>query len=354
MFLIVFCATVVAILALRGWAEGIGLVDRPSSRKTHQGHIPLVGGLAIGVSFAAVSLFVQPFNVYLAALVSALAIVVSTGVADDLRPISPLPRLLLQSAAAAMMVLWAGLVLTDFGDLWGPGSVILGVWAVPVTVFCVVGVMNAMNMIDGMDGLAGGLAAVALLWLSLAAQAAGLERGTGLAFSLLGAVAGFLLFNLPLPWRSRATVFLGDAGSLLLGLLLAWLSVDLSQNSMGKFYAISAVWILGVPIMDTVYVVVRRVARGDNPFRGDRRHVHHTLQYMGLTERQTLGVLLAVSSGLGAIGYFGWYFRVPEYVLSYGFVGVFVLYCVFMQSWKPLFRRLGASRLAAEPRKSNT
>jgi UDP-GlcNAc:undecaprenyl-phosphate GlcNAc-1-phosphate transferase len=344
----------VAILALRGWAQGIGLVDRPSGRKTHQGHVPLVGGLAIAVSFAAISLFVQSFSVYLAALVAAVAMVVATGVADDLRPVSALPRLLCEIAAAVMMALWAGLALTDFGDLWGRGGVALGGWALPVTVFCVVGVMNAMNMIDGMDGLAGGLAAIALLWLCLAARAAGLERGAELAFMLLGAVAGFLLFNLPLPWRRRATVFLGDAGSLLLGLLLAWFSVDLSQNSIGRFYSISAVWILGVPIMDTVYVVLRRLVRGDNPFRGDRRHIHHTLLYMGLTKGQTLAFLLGVSALFGAIGYFGWYFRVPEYVLSYGFVGAFTCYCLLMQSWKALFRRVGAGRLVPEPRKSNS
>ena len=352
MFL-VFLGTVTAVLCLRGWAHRIGLVDRPSSRKTHKGHIPLIGGLGIAAGFVSAALLSDRFGAQLAPLLAVTLLIVATGVVDDLRSIPALPRLLCQIAAALLMVMWAGLVLTDFGDLWGDGDVGLGNWAVPFTVFCVVGVMNAMNLIDGMDGLAGGLAAIALLWLCLGAQAAGLDRTAELAFPLVAAVAGFLLFNLPLPWRRRATVFLGDAGSLLLGLLLAWCSVDLSQNSLGKFYPISAVWILGVPIMDTVYIMLRRLVRGNSPFHGDRRHIHHTLVYMGLSESQTLAVLLSTSAVFGAIGYFGWYFSVPQYVLSYGFVGGFALYCLFMQNWKVMLPRFAARSLPAEAPKSN-
>lgn len=342
--LLSFCGTVAAILALRGWAHRVGLVDRPSSRKTHQGHVPLVGGLAIAAGFLAAVLFAESLRLEQVPLVAATVLVVAIGVVDDLHSVSALSRLLCEVAAAVVMVAWAGVRLSDFGDLWGSGAVGLNGLAFPVTVFCVVGVVNAMNMIDGMDGLAGGLAAVALLWLCLGAQAAGLDRGVALALILLCALGAFLLFNLPLPWRRRGTVFLGDAGSLLLGFLLAWYSVDLSQNSLGKFYAISTVWILGVPILDTVYVMLRRLARGNSPFQADRRHIHHTLVYMGFTQGQTLAILLGVSAVFGAIGYFGWVFRVPEYLLTFGFLGVFGAYCLFMQSWKPLFRALGIQR----------
>jgi UDP-GlcNAc:undecaprenyl-phosphate GlcNAc-1-phosphate transferase len=347
--LLSFCGTVAVILALRGWAHRVGLVDCPSSRKTHQGHVPLVGGLAIAAGFLAAVLFTESLRLELVPLVAAIVLVVAIGVVDDLHPVSALPKLLCQVAAAVVMVVGAGLILTDFGDLWASGNVGLNGLAFPFTVFCVVGVMNAINMIDGMDGLAGGLAAVALLWLCLGAHAAGLDRGVALALILLGALGAFLLFNLPLPWRGRATVFLGDAGSLLLGFLLAWYSVDLSQNSLGKFYAISAVWILGVPILDTVYIMLRRLARGNNPFKGDRRHIHHTMIYMGFTQGQTLAMLLGLSAVFGAIGYFGWFFRVPEYVLTFGFLGVFGVYCLFMQSWKPLFRALGLRKFVPKP-----
>jgi UDP-GlcNAc:undecaprenyl-phosphate/decaprenyl-phosphate GlcNAc-1-phosphate transferase len=350
--LLVFCMTVAAVLALRGWACRTGLVDRPFGRKTHRGEVPLVGGLAIAVSFLAFLLFSTPATVHLAPLLAAILVVVVTGVVDDMHALSAKAKFMGQVAAASLMVGWAGVALMDLGNLWGAGHVTLNGAAFLFTVFCVVGVMNAMNMIDGMDGLAGGIAAVALFWLCLSAQAAGLERGAELACVLLAGVAGFLLFNLRLPWRGRARVFLGDAGSLLLGFLLAWFAVDLTQKGRGDFYAISAVWILGVPLMDTVYIMLHRIARGDSPFKSDRRHIHHTLAHMGFKETQTLAILLVISCVFGAIGYFGWYFRVPEYVLCYAFLGAFGLYCVFMQSWKALFRVLGVRRLQREAAKT--
>jgi UDP-GlcNAc:undecaprenyl-phosphate GlcNAc-1-phosphate transferase len=272
-------------------------------------------------------------------LAMASLLVVVIGMLDDHRPMSPVPRILCQIVAALIMIDGAGLVLNSFGDLLGRGDVRLAGWAVPVTVFCVVGVMNAMNMIDGLDGLAGGIAAVALFWLGLGALSAGLERTTDLAALLYAAVAGFLLFNLPLPWRRRASVFLGDAGSLLLGLVLAWCAVDLTQNAHGKFYPISAVWILGVPLMDTVYAIVRRLFRGCNPLRGDRGHIHHTLVDMGLSQSQALAVLVALSAVYGAIGYFGWYCQVRESVMFCGFLTAFALYCALMATLKPLCRQ---------------
>jgi UDP-GlcNAc:undecaprenyl-phosphate/decaprenyl-phosphate GlcNAc-1-phosphate transferase len=350
--LLAFCMTVAAILALRGWACRIGLVDRPSGRKTHQGEIPLVGGLAIAVGFLAFLLLSAPATVQLAPLIAAVLVVVAVGVVDDLRALSAKAKFLGQVVAALIMTGWAGVAVTDLGNLWGTGDVALNGAALLFAVFCVVGVMNAMNMIDGMDGLAGGIAAVALFWLCLSAHAAGLERGAELACVLLAGVGGFLLFNLRLPGRGRAAVFLGDVGSLLLGFLLAWLAVDLTENGRGEFYPISTVWILGVPIMDTVYIMLRRIARRDSPFRSDRRHIHHTLTYMGFKEAQTLGILVASSGVFGAIGYFGWYFRVPEYVLCYGFLCAFGSYCVFMQNWKVLFRVLGVRKLQREAAKT--
>lgn len=339
--LLSFCATLLAIIALRPWAYAIGLVDRPSSLKLHEGHVPLVGGLGIAVSVLLPSGIAGPIGTPLAA---ASLIVVGIGMLDDLRSVPPLPRLLCQVAAAWIMVDGAHLVLGNLGNLSGGGDIQIGRWAVPLTVFCVVGVMNAMNMIDGLDGLAGGIAAVALLWLGLVAVSAGLDRANQLTGVLFAAVVGFLLFNLPLPWRPRASVFLGDAGSVLLGLMLAWCTVDLTQNAARKLYPISAVWILGVPIMDTVYSIARRLVRGQNPLRGDTRHVHHMLLSMGFSKSQALTVLIGLSIECGAIGYLGWYWHVPESVLFYGFLITFALYCLVMESGKPLLRLIGAGR----------
>src|SRR6185312_16000629 len=143
------------------------------------------------------------------------------------------------------------------------------------------------------------------------------------------------------PWRRHAVVFLGDAGSLFLGFVLVWFAVFISQSASHDFYAISAVWILGVPIMDTVYVMSRRIVRGMSPFAPDRRHVHHTLMYLGFSVSSTTWVLLGISFLFGAIGFAGWYFRVPEYVLTYGFLFAFAVNCIFMQYWRVILPYFG-------------
>ncbi|HEX7953027.1 MAG TPA: hypothetical protein VF523_08190, partial [Burkholderiales bacterium] len=172
--------------------------------------------------------------------------------------------------------------------------------------------------------------------------------------ALGAAIAAFLLFNLRHPWRRHAVVFLGDAGSMFLGFVLVWFSTLITQTAPRNFYAISAVWVLGVPIMDTVYIMLRRAMRGMSPFSPDRRHIHHTLIYIGFSEAQTAALLLAISLVFGAIGFFGWYYRIPEYVLTYGFLVTFAAHCAFMQRWREIFRFLGIRHKNAGGRPATT
>jgi UDP-GlcNAc:undecaprenyl-phosphate GlcNAc-1-phosphate transferase len=211
--------------------------------------------------------------------------------------------------------------------------------------------MNAMNMIDGLDGLAGGIGLIAAAWLGVAAGLCGLFNVAQLLAIFVAAIAAFLIFNLRHPWRRHAAVFLGDAGSMFLGFILVWFAVKISQSAPRDFNAISAVWILGVPIMDTVYVMLGRLLRGLSPFSADRRHVHHTLIYMGLSETKTSWFLLGVSFLFGSIGFVGWLYAIPEYVLTYAFIGLFAVHCVLMQYWRAIFRFFGVGhgRLIVEP-----
>jgi UDP-GlcNAc:undecaprenyl-phosphate GlcNAc-1-phosphate transferase len=335
--LVAFCTTLLFLGALRRAAHRFGLVDRPSFRKTHLGEIPLVGGLAIGGALLT-TCFIQgspsmPF-------VMACIVILATGLFDDLKEFSARSKFLGQLTAAVVMTSWGNLYLFDLGNIFGTGDVILGNWALPFTLFCVIGLMNAMNMIDGLDGLAGGIGLLASGWLCLADTVHSPGGQTGTLCILNAAIAAFLFFNLRHPWRRHAVVFLGDAGSMFLGFVLVWFAVSVTQSTAHDLYPISAVWILGVPIMDTVYLMLRRMVRGKSPFAPDRRHLHHTLIYLGLSETQTSWFLLAASFIFGAVGFAGWYFHVPEYVLTYGFLGAFTSYCVFMQYWRvilPLF-----------------
>lgn len=339
---VAFFSTLLLLVALRRAARRYGLIDKPSARKTHHGDIPVVGGLAIGGAFLATFFVAQaPLTSFLTPFVVACVIVLATGLFDDLNKFSTRSKFLGQLGAAVIMTSWSNLYLVDLGNLWGTGDVLLGNWAIPFTVFCVVGIMNAMNMIDGLDGLAGGIGLVAAVWLCLAAGLSGLFNDLQFLCVFAAAIAAFLLFNLRHPWRRHAVVFLGDAGSMFLGFVLVWFAVDISQSAPRDFYAISAVWILGVPIMDTVYVMLRRLIRGLSPFSADRRHVHHTLIYVGVSETRTAWALLGVSVLFGSVGFFGWFYRLPEYVLTYAFIGTFAVHYGFMQYWREIFKFFG-------------
>ncbi len=340
-----FVGTLCLILLLRKYASGFGLVDAPSGRKTHTGEIPLIGGLAIGTTFILASLTLYSNEPIILPLIVCCLIILVTGVFDDIYELSARNKFVGQGIAAVLMASWAGLSVSNLGDIFGTGDVELGAWAVPFTVFCVIGLINAINMIDGLDGLAGGIAAIAAVWIGIISQIVFPVGYAALLFSLAAAVGGFLVFNLRHPLRKRASVFLGDAGSMFLGFALVWFIIHLTEGSSaaaieggaGNFYPISAVWILGLPIIDTLYLMLRRTIRSGSPFAADRRHIHHTLMYMGLSAATTLWVLLAVSALLGTIGFCGWYFSVPEYVLTIGFIGMFATYCAVMQYWKQMF-----------------
>lgn len=335
--IVAFVGTLCLIVLLRKRAYGFGLVDSPSPRKTHNGEIPVIGGLAIGISFLLASLTLYPVEKDLLPLISCCLVILLTGLFDDMREFSARSKFIGQIVAAVLMTSWANLYLTDLGDLWGTGDIVPGNWGIPFTLFCVIGLINAMNMIDGLDGLAGGISAIAAVWLGVAALIVHPFKDATLLFILAAAVAGFLVFNLRHSRRQHASVFLGDAGSMFLGFVLVWFAVDVTQGARSNFYPISAVWVLGVPIIDTVYLMLRRIILSRNPFAPDRRHIHHTLIFMGLSEVDTLWLLLGISALFGAVGYFGWYLKVPEYVLAYGFLATFAAHCVFMQYWKDIF-----------------
>jgi UDP-GlcNAc:undecaprenyl-phosphate GlcNAc-1-phosphate transferase len=332
--------TIAGVVVLRNLAPHLGLVDRPDPRKTHVGSVPVVGGIAFGGVFLASLLGFAPRSPEELPFALACAVVLLTGFLDDLKELSSRSKFVGQLVAALLMTSWGGVYLTDLGDLWGTGTVRLVDWAIPFTVFCVIGLLNASNMIDGIDGLAGGVGVVAVGWLLAVAYMAGYVFGAQVLGIFCGALVGFLVFNLRHAFRRRASVFMGDAGSMLLGFVLVWFAVDFTRLPAVDFYAISAVWILGLPIMDTVYLMVRRLVRAQSPFHADRRHIHHTLMFMGLNDTAACWVLFAVSAAFGAVGFFGWYYRVPEPVLAYSFVSLFALYVIFMQTWKGLFKLL--------------
>lgn len=354
--LIAMVSALVAVPVLMRCARYVGLVDLPDARKQHKGAVPLVGGVAIffaaGLALAASGSFkAVPFG-----FIAAAAAILLLGILDDAHDLNPLVRFGVQAGAVAFAIVTADHSLPDLGRLGGDDAPRLSALAVPLTLFGMLGVVNAMNLVDGADGLAGGIAATALFWLIVAFTLLGNESGHPVgAYALpvlgavLGGVMGFLHYNLRRRTRRRAKVFLGDAGSLLLGFVLAWFAVGATVAPGNADMPPAAVlWLLWVPLYDTVGVMIRRILAGRSPMSADREHLHHLFQDLGFTPRQTVNRLILINLLGGAIGVAGWRYGIPDAVMLSVYVLGFAIYlsvCAWV--WRKLKAPLPSVRRAS-------
>lgn len=328
---VVFCLLLALVVSLfisrvlASFAVRIGLADPPGGRKRHEGTIPLTGGLGMFAGFfvgAMASAVVAGPNI---ALVVALFLLVFGGAADDMHDISAQSKLLVQLVAAMLMTSWAGVQVKQLGNLFGFGPLQLYDWSVPFSVVCAIGVINAINMVDGLDGAAGGISLTAALWLVYAA----LEQGLGLqAFLLLvlaAAIAGFLVWNVRFPpLREQARVFMGDSGSMMLGLALCWFSIDLTQGEGRSLAPIVCIWILAVPLLDMSRVMFVRYRRKVSMFNAGREHLHHVLLARGASPHAAALAMIGISVLCGGLALAAWRIGVPDAVLTYTFIGTFL------------------------------
>jgi UDP-GlcNAc:undecaprenyl-phosphate GlcNAc-1-phosphate transferase len=277
----------------------LGFLDCPNdSRKIHRQPVPRVGGIpmlvACGLSLGLLALF-NPGADYIrylsqiGALLPSISIIITIGLIDDLLGLKPWQKLLGASVAAAL-VCAAGVHVTGFGGWRFPH------WAAfPVTTVWLIGCANAVNLIDGLDGLAAGVGLVASLTMLAAALMQGNLALALVTTPLAGALCGFLRYNF-----NRASIFLGDCGSLSLGFLLGVYGIIWSQKSATVLGMTAPVLTLALPLLDTALTIVRRGLRGTSIFSADRRHIHHLLLDRGLTPRRVV-LLLYGLCGLGAI-----------------------------------------------------
>lgn len=316
-------------------ARKAGLLDHPAMRKLHRDPIPLVGGAAIYLGMILVIILATPYAGITTPLAVACGMMLITGMIDDLRNLSPFIRFIIQILACCVMVFVSDVVLTDFGKLMWNGVLYLGWMSVPITIFSALGVINAFNMMDGMDGLSSTIfiiAAAAMAWLALQA---GHTTNASILIIATGATFGFFMLNARLPWNKRARVFLGDSGSLFLGLLLAWQFIDLGNGNDRAFVPMTAVWILGIPLLDTTMLMVKRKRQGRSPFDSDQYHLHHAFLRAGFSVTQTLCSITGLAIFTAAIGIAGQLLAWPEYLMFYGYLAFgLVYYRVMNRCWR--------------------
>ena len=294
--------TLAAILVLTPIARAIGLVDRPSERKHHEGDIPLIGGIAVLISLIASAFFWDDFNsgdIFFnskdstAIFFTAGAMVVFTGALDDRFGLSILVRTLTEILAAVLLIEGLDIRVGSLGNIFGTGDVTPDpALAYAFTVVAIFGVINAFNMLDGVDGAVGSIAIIAVGAFHLAS---GLQPGFA-SLLIVASIATFLISNLQTIPQVPKT-FLGDAGSKLLGLIVVCYVLATASEQVGgiKLIApVTALFIVGLPVVDMITVILRRIARGRSPLAPDRSHLHHLLLTAGLSKKLVLPVIVSL------------------------------------------------------------
>ncbi len=339
---IAFLMVVVAVPLVCKLADRVGFVDAPEGRKQHEAPVPPLGGVIIFTVFLLLMSISggMPWAVF-----AALALMLVVGIIDDAHEINAKLKFALHFTSAFVMILGGGVQISSLGNLLGFGDIHLWFLAIPFSVACVVYIQNAVNMMDGVDGLAGGQSFLVFGWLLLVAFA-GHNSDAVLQLSVLMAcLFGFLVYNMRSPIRSRAIIFLGDAGSMALGLMIAWYAITLSQGAEAVIRPVSVAWLIALPIVDSFGLLVARIRDGKHPFAADRRHFHHHFAHAGFTAGQTTCLILLYSALLGAVGFFAPMIGVPDYILGWGWIALWCGHTVITVKSEKFIRLLVSVRL---------
>ena len=302
-------------------AKSLVLVDEPNNRKRHVGRVPLAGGIVLFTGLWCAMPFL-PDNTATRAVVLLRAPLFLQGAIDDRFEISDRLRILVQLGIGAILVFGFGLIIVRLDGIYGAVPLVLGpVVAILFTLMCACGVLKAINMADGIDGLLGSLACISLAAIAILSYESNALLEAALSQLMLGLLAGYLGFNLGI-FGPGKRVFLGDSGFMLVGLVLLVLLIELSQKDTPVITPTSAGWFLGLTLLDTVSVMMRRIVRGRSPFVAGRDHFHHVLQDLGLSSALTLKVLIMLQVCFVAVGVFANSTEVPQYYFLWVFVGV--------------------------------
>jgi len=335
--LVASITTFVGIYLLRNFAISIGLVDTPDNRKLHSRPVPLIGGIAMFVGIV-ISILTSPFDLnQFSYFLLASSILVMIGVLDDYREISISLRLLFQVLVAIIIVTAGGMSIESLGNLLGSREIILNEWAYFVTVIGIIAAMNAVNMADGIHGLAGGnsiITFLAMIYLSINSTS---QERLLIAFLFCAVLIIFLINNLCLGMSEKKRIFMGDAGSMLIGLAVAWTLIDLTQGEGQSFAPVTALWLFGIPLIEMATAILRRLTSGKSPFKSDLYHSHHILIRSGFKEKHTLVLMLLISLLMAIIGILGEEYEIAERVMFFGFI---LFFGIYIFSYRMIFRKV--------------
>ena len=299
-FLIAIIVSIIVTPAVIRFAAATGAMDKPDARKVHKKPIPRIGGLGIYAAFM-VSIIITAIMTdiegeslkEIIGLIISGSFIVFVGIVDDYKNLPAKTKLLGQIIAAVILVLIFDVRIDFITDPFGD-YIYLEWFAIPVTLFWLVGLTNTVNLIDGLDGLAAGVSAIAAITIMLVALEQNFLLVAILTAAIAGAAGGFLFYN-----SHPARIFMGDTGSMFLGFMLAGISVIGAVKSTATIALVVPILALGVPILDTTFAIIRRFLGGRPIFQPDKGHLHHRLLSIGFTQRQAVFLMYVISAMLG-------------------------------------------------------
>lgn len=293
-FIIALFTAMIMVPFLQRWALDTGAVDIPDARKVHNQAVPRIGGVAICMAWLFSLLVYMDLAREVRGILAGSLIIFFTGFIDDIYGLTPKKKFLGQIIACLVTITVGHISIHSLGNLFGFGTLAVPeLLSTPFTVLAVVGIINAFNLMDGLDGLAGGISAIALTAIMILGYLAGNHLVMALCAALLGGVLGFLKYN-----THPARIFMGDTGSLLVGFIIAFLAVLLTQSPGSQVQPLIPFVILGLPIADTIRVMSSRMLQKKSPFSPDKTHVHHRFLDLGLNHRRTVIVIYGISLSL--------------------------------------------------------
>ncbi|WP_273327198.1 glycosyltransferase family 4 protein [Vallitalea guaymasensis] len=284
------------------FAYKVGAIDMPKARGMNTKPMPLAGGISIVLGFLVTIALIAPSIkdlelIHLLGLIIGGVVITIVGLLDDIYDLPAKLKLFFQ-ILAALIVIITGTTIHAISWPWAPGGVLLlGSFSNVITIIWIIGVTNAVNLIDGLDGLATGVSSIAALCLMFISILNGEPTAVLLTAALAGSCLGFLPHNF-----NPATIYMGDTGSTFLGFTLSVISIQGFIKSYTAITIIVAVLILGLPIFDTFFAILRRIANGKPVMQADRGHLHHRLVDRGYSHKRAVLTLYGISGGFGIAG----------------------------------------------------
>ena len=305
----------IAKLAVR-----IGAIDKPNARKVHTKIMPRMGGLAIYISFFIVLFLTHTVTKELLGLFLGGTVLVFVGIVDDIKDLPAKVKLVGQIIAACIVVAFG--VRVDFmTNIFHGETVFLSFFSIPVTIVWIVGIINAVNLIDGLDGLAAGISVIAATTMAIVGYASGQMDMAAMAMILIGATLGFLRYNF-----HPAKIFMGDTGSMFLGYNLAVFAVLGVAKSFTMLSLVTPILVLAIPILDTLFAIIRRKMNHKPIFKPDKHHLHHCLLSYGFSHRDTVLIIYAVSAVLALCGLIMTYLNSTQGICLLVVISIMIIY----------------------------